>query len=76
MCIAFPGKILNIGEDNVAVIDISGTRREVSLDIIDEPVAVGDYVICHAGFAIQRLDEEVALEKLSFLKELIENEIY
>ncbi|HOK06255.1 MAG TPA: HypC/HybG/HupF family hydrogenase formation chaperone [Syntrophales bacterium] len=76
MCIAFPGKILTIGEDNVAVIDISGTRREVSLDIIDEPVAVGDYVICHAGFAIQRLDEEVALEKLSFLKELIENEIY
>jgi len=76
MCIAFPGKILTIDQDNFAIIDISGTRREVSLDIVDEPVAVGDYVICHAGYAIQRIDEEVALEKLSFLKELIDNEIY
>ena len=76
MCIAFPGKILTIDTDNFAVIDISGTQREVSLDIVDEPVTVGDYVICHAGYAIQRIDEEVALEKLSFLRELIDNEIY
>lgn len=76
MCIAFPGKILAIDRDNFAVIDISGTQREVSLDIVDEPVAVGDYVICHAGYAIQRIDEAVALEKLSFLQELIVNEIY
>ena len=76
MCIAFPGKVLSIDEDHFAVIDISGTRREVSLDIVDEPVAVGDYVICHAGYAIQRIDEEVALEKLAFLKELIDHEIY
>lgn len=76
MCIAFPGKILSIDADNFAVIEISGTRREVSLDIVDEPVTVGDYVICHAGYAIQRIDEEAALEKLSFLQELIDNEIY
>ena len=76
MCIAFPGRILTIDQDNFAVIDISGTRREVSLDIVDEPVAVGDYVICHAGYAIQRIDEELAQEKLAFLKELIDNEIY
>jgi hydrogenase expression/formation protein HypC len=76
VCIAFPGKILSIDEDNFAVIDISGTRREVSLDIVDEPVTVGDYVICHAGYAIQRIDEELAQEKLAFLKELIDNEIY
>jgi len=76
MCIAFPGKVIRIDEDNIALIEIRGTTREVSLDIIDEPVTVGDYVICHAGFAIQRLDEEVAQEKLSFLNELIEHEIY
>jgi hydrogenase expression/formation protein HypC len=76
VCIALPGKILTIDKDNFAVIDISGTQREVSLDIVDEPVTVGDYVICHAGYAIQRIDEEVALEKLSFLRELIDNEIY
>ena len=67
---------MSIDEDNFAVIDISGSRREISLDIVDESVSVGDYVICHAGYAIQRIDEEVALEKLSFLKELIDNEIY
>jgi len=76
MCIAFPGKVMSIDEDNFAVIDISGSRREISLDIVDESVSVGDYVICHAGYAIQRIDAEVALEKLSFLKELIDNEIY
>jgi len=67
---------MSIDEDNFAIIDISGSRREISLDIVDESVTVGDYVICHAGYAIQRIDEEVALEKLSFLKELIDNEIY
>jgi len=76
MCIAFPGKIISIDEDNYAVIDISGVRREVCLDIVDEPVAIGDYVICHAGYAIHRIDEANAREKLDLLKELIENEIY
>jgi len=76
MCIAFPGKIISIDEDNMAVVDISGTKREVSLDIIDEEAKVGDYVISHAGFAIHKVDEDVAQEKLAFLKELIENEIY
>jgi len=53
MCIAFPGKIISI-EDNRAVIDIEGTRRETFLDLIDEKVTIGDYVICHAGFASTR----------------------
>ena len=76
MCIAFPGKILSIDRDNFAIIDIGGTRREVSLDIVDEEVAIGDYVICHAGFAIHRLDEKAAEESLALLRELIDNEIY
>ena len=76
MCIAFPGKILSIDENNFAVIDISGTRREVSLDIVDGDVQIGDYVICHAGFAIHRMDEAAAKESLDLLKELMDNEIY
>ncbi|HPJ97229.1 MAG TPA: HypC/HybG/HupF family hydrogenase formation chaperone [Syntrophales bacterium] len=76
MCIGFPGKIISIDEDNFAVIDISGTRREVCLDIVDEEVRLGDYVICHAGYAIHRLDEGLACEKLALLKELIDSEIY
>jgi hydrogenase expression/formation protein HypC len=76
MCIGFPGKIISIDDNNYAVIDISGTRREVCLDIIDEDPAVGDYVITHAGYAIHKIDPETAREKLQFLKEIIENEIY
>ncbi len=76
MCIAFPGKIISIDENNYAIIDIGGTRREVCLDVVDEDVKLGDYVICHAGFAIHRIDEELAQEKLKLLEELIKNEIY
>jgi len=76
MCIGFPGKIISINQDNIALIDIGGTRREVSLDIVDEDVSLGDYVICHAGFAIHKVDEDLAKEKLDFLKELLDNEIY
>jgi hydrogenase expression/formation protein HypC len=75
MCIAFPGKIISI-DDNRAIIDIEGTRREAFLDLIDEDIAIGDYVICHAGFAIHKVDEELAKEKLALLRELTEHEIY
>jgi len=76
MCIAFPGKIISIDEDNYAKIDIGGTQRDACLDIIDEEVGIGDYVICHAGFALHKVDEQTAQEKLEFLRHLIDNEIF
>jgi hydrogenase expression/formation protein HypC len=76
MCIAFPGKIISIDDDNFAKIEIGGSVREVSLDLVDEPAGVGDFVICHAGYAIHKIDQDLAQEKLAFLKELIDNEIY
>jgi hydrogenase expression/formation protein HypC len=72
MCIAFPGKVMEIDDDNRAVIDIGGTRREVSLDIMDEPVALGDFVLCHAGFAIRKVDEADASERLEMLREILQ----
>jgi hydrogenase expression/formation protein HypC len=72
MCIGFPGKIMNIDENNYATIDIGGTKREVCLDIIDEQVGLGDYVLCHAGYAIHKVDEDVARDKLALLRELLE----
>ncbi len=74
MCIAFPGKIISINENNVAVLEIGGTRREACLDIVDEEVGIGDYVICHAGFAIHKVDFDEAQERLRLLKEIIESE--
>jgi len=76
MCLGFPGKILSIDAHNVAQLDIGGTRREACLDIVDDEVAVGDYVICHAGYAIHRVDEAVARDKLEMLQEIIEKEIF
>ena len=75
MCIAFPGKIISIDENNYARIDISGTQRDACLDIIDEEVGIGDYVICHAGFAIHKVDEQAAREDLELLQQLIDDDI-
>jgi hydrogenase expression/formation protein HypC len=72
MCIGFPGKIMCIDENNYAIIDIGGTKREVCLDIIDEQVGLGDYVLCHAGYAIHKVDEALAQDKLALLRELLE----
>jgi hydrogenase expression/formation protein HypC len=67
MCLAIPSKITNI-ENNLAVIDVDGVRRECSLLLVED-AQVGDYVIVHAGFAISKLDEGAALETLALLKE-------
>lgn len=74
MCLGFPGKIISINENRLAVIDISGTQREARLDLVDEDTTVGDYVICHAGYAIHKIDEALAMEMLECLKAVIETE--
>jgi hydrogenase expression/formation protein HypC len=67
MCLAIPSKITKV-ENNMAVIDVDGVRRECSLLLVDD-AQVGDYVIVHAGFAISKIDETAALETLALLKE-------
>jgi hydrogenase expression/formation protein HypC len=52
----------------MATIDVDGVHREASLLLLED-AGVGDYVIVHAGFAIQKIDEQAALETLQFLKE-------
>ena len=55
MCLGAPGKVVEI-EGTTALVDFFGVRRRVALDIVDEEVAVGDYVLVHVGFAIRRMD--------------------
>jgi hydrogenase expression/formation protein HypC len=69
MCLGIPAKIVSI-ENQMGTIDIEGTQREVSL-LLQEDAKVGDYVIVHAGFAIQKIDEAEALETLRFLREIV-----
>ena len=68
MCLAIPLQIIEIN-GNVAVGEALGMRREIRVDFIPEP-KIGDYVIVHAGFAIERLGETQALEDLEAWKEM------
>ena len=69
MCLAIPSKIVKI-ENNVATIDVDGVRRKASLLLVENP-EVGDYVIVHAGFAINKINEEDALESLNLIREAV-----
>ena len=67
MCLAIPSRIVRI-DDGMAVIDVDGVRREVSLLLLED-ARVGDWVIVHAGFAIQTIDEQAARETLQILRD-------
>ncbi|RNC29031.1 MAG: Hydrogenase isoenzymes formation protein HypC [Candidatus Dichloromethanomonas elyunquensis] len=73
MCLAVPGKIVKIKDRQIADVDYGSLMREVSLRLIPE-AGVGDWVLVHAGFAIQVLDEGVAKETLSIFEELLQRE--
>ncbi|HHT9130023.1 MAG TPA: HypC/HybG/HupF family hydrogenase formation chaperone [Candidatus Brocadiaceae bacterium] len=70
MCLGVPGKIIEI-KDAMANVDVAGTKKEACLMLLDD-VNVGDYVIVHAGFAIQKVDEKEAQETLRIMNDLIE----
>ena len=67
MCLAIPSKIVKI-ENNMATIDVDGVTREASLLLLED-AKIGEYVIVHAGFAINRIDEVAAMETLDLLRE-------
>jgi hydrogenase expression/formation protein HypC len=69
MCLAVPMKIVSIGPDGAGVAEVSGTRYDVHLELV-EGAALGDYVIVHAGYAIEKLDREEADERLALFAEM------
>jgi hydrogenase expression/formation protein HypC len=71
MCLAIPSKIVKIS-DFAAVVDVYGARREISLLLMPEEVGVGDYVLVHAGFAIQRVEQATAMESLKVISNIME----
>jgi hydrogenase expression/formation protein HypC len=72
MCLGVPGKVVEVSEDaHTAVVDFFGTRRVTRLDVIDEPVAPGDYILNHVGFAIRRIDREEIGETLALYELLL-----
>ncbi len=65
MCLAYPGKIKSIKGDK-ATIDFSGIKKEVNISFVK--AGIGDYVIVHAGFAIQKLGKEEAMDAINIFK--------
>ena len=68
MCLGVPAKVMERNGD-AAVVTLGGVRREISLMLLDD-VSVGEWVIVHAGFAIEKLSEEAAEQTLSLLREI------
>ncbi len=67
MCLAIPSKIVGI-ENDIGILEVDGVRRKASLLFLENP-KIGEYVIVHAGFAINKIDESVAMETLKLLRE-------
>ena len=71
MCLAVPAQIVE-REDMLATVDVGGVRRQVSMMLLPE-AKIGDYVLIHAGFAMQQIDEEEAKLTWSLLQEMAEH---
>jgi hydrogenase expression/formation protein HypC len=69
MCLGVPGKIIEL-DGATAIADFWGVRRRIALDVVDEPVSVGDHVRVHVGFAIRRKAPEDLAETLAFFEAL------
>lgn len=70
MCLGVPGKVIDVRGD-VATVDFWGVRRQVRLDVVDEPVAPGDYILNHVGYAIRRIPAGEIDATLALYEELL-----
>ncbi len=71
MCLAIPARVAEILENELAIVEVGEVRKQISLAMVDD-VAVGDYVIVHVGYAINRLDPEEAAKTLALFAEIAE----
>jgi hydrogenase expression/formation protein HypC len=69
MCLAIPAQVVELREGDSAVVDLAGVRKEISLSLVDN-VTVGDYVIVHVGYALNKLDPDEAAKTLALFAEL------
>ncbi|MBI5231674.1 MAG: HypC/HybG/HupF family hydrogenase formation chaperone [Coriobacteriales bacterium] len=69
MCLAIPARIIEIEQETMATVEIMGVTRKVSIDLVPD-AKIDDFVLVHAGFALQVVDEEFANETLELLKQV------
>ena len=68
MCLAITVQVVELRPDQMALVDVGGVRKEISLALVDD-IEVGDYVVLHVGCALQRLDQDEAQETLKMMAE-------
>lgn len=74
MCLSIPSKIVEIHlEETSITVDTMGVKRKVSYHLIDEPLALDDYVLIHIGFAMNKINKTDALETLELYKEIAQH---
>lgn len=73
MCLAVPMRLIELGDTDTATAELEGVRYQVNVSLVEEP-AVGDYLIVHAGFAIEKLDEEEAKSRIALFEELAKSQ--
>jgi hydrogenase expression/formation protein HypC len=69
MCLAMPARVIEVGAADQAVVELDGVKKDISLALVDG-VEVGDYVIVHVGYALQKLDTDEALKTLELFAEM------
>ena len=69
MCLAIPAQVVELRDNDNALTDLAGVKKEISLALVDA-VAVGDYVIVHVGYALNKLDPEEAAKTLELIAEM------
>ena len=70
MCLGVLGRVIAV-DGRVAQVDFFGVRRDTRLDLVDEPVAPGDYILNHVGFAIRRIPPHEIEETLALYEQLL-----
>ena len=70
MCLGVPGKVIEV-RGQTAVVDFFGVRRETRLDVVDEPVQPGDFILNHVGFAIRKIPASEIQETLALYEQLL-----
>ena len=69
MCLSVPARVTEVHDASWATVEVGGTSKRVSIDLIED-VRVGEYVLLHVGFALQKIDEDAARATLELLEEI------
>lgn len=75
MCLAMPAQISQLLDDERAVVNLGGIKKEISITLLDQ-IAVGDYVIVHVGYALTKLDEKEAKKTLLLFEQMMCKETF